>query len=522
MDFDLLIRGGRVVDGRRGADPVLADVGVRADRIMAVGSLSDARAAIDITADGLIVAPGFIDPHVHSETALRGNADRFGALLQGVTTHLTGADGFGWAGLSDEGAASLWRSTSFAYGDPDARPSWPTPARYLESFGQLPLNVAAMAPHQAIRLGAMGWQTRPASPDELDAMRRATREWLDAGALGLATGLDYQPAASASTDELVELCREVAEVEGVYAPHQRYNELGRPRAYAESIEIGRRTGVRVAIAHEFVDDEAEPLLAEARADVDVSLDWYLYPAGSTHLLSLLPVAEQAGGPDALCQRLATEAYRTRVARLLQTSLEEAWRSGAREYFSATRSGRHIGRSIAEVAAEEGKPAGDTAVDLLLAEMPDALLVYRSGTAPEAFDAIVRRTLAWPSFMVASDGIYHGPRPHPRGFGCFARVLGRFVRDEAAIGLGDAIHRLSGFAAERYGLRDRGRIAPGFAADLVIFDPATVDGPASWDEPRRPPTGIDAVILNGSVVVERGVATGRLAGRVLRRREPAPG
>jgi N-acyl-D-amino-acid deacylase len=522
VDFDLLIRGGRVVEGSRGAEAVRADVGVTRDRIVAVGPLPDARAATVISADGRIVAPGFIDPHVHSETALRGTDDRWGALLQGITTHLTGADGFGWAGLSEDDAASLWRSTTFAYGDPSARPNWPTPGSYLESFGSVPVNVAAMAPHQAIRFGVLSWQTRQASAHEMEAMRRATRDWLDAGALGLATGLDYQPAASASNDEVVALCEEVVKVGGVYAPHQRYNELGRAKAYFESFEIARRSGVRLAIAHEFVDDESGPLLDEALADVDVSIDWYVYPAGATHLLSMLPVADQAGGPDALRERLVSPAYRTHVIQVFQESLEEASRKGDREYFSATRSGRHIGRSIAEIAADEGRSLGATAVDLLLDEMPDAVLVYMRGTSPEAFDAIVRRTLAWRNFMVASDGLYHGPLPHPRGFGCFARILGHYVRDEAAIGLGDAVYRMSGFAAERYGLRDRGRIAPGFGADLVVFDPETVDGPASWAEPRRAPTGIDAVILNGTVAVERGVPNGKLAGRVLRRQDPGPG
>ena len=157
-----------------------------------------------------------------------------------------------------------------------------------------------------------------------------------------------------------------------------------------------------------------------------------------------------------------------------------------------------------------------AVRLVLDETPEAVLIYRRGTPADEFDDVVRRTLAWPGFMVASDGLYHGTLPHPRGFGCFARVLGEFVRRRGFLDVGSAIHKLSGFAAERYGLADRGRIESGRAADLVVFDPATVDGPASWDEPRLPPVGIDAVVLNGTLVVSGGSATGELAGRVLRR------
>jgi N-acyl-D-amino-acid deacylase len=272
----------------------------------------------------------------------------------------------------------------------------------------------------------------------------------------------------------------------------------------------------VAVAHESIDDESEPILAAAGSDVDLSIDWYLYPAGSTHLLSLLPVAEVAGGPDAVRDRLSDPAYRRRLAALYELAIAESRVTGAREYFSATRTGRHIGRSIAEVAADAGKPEGETAVDLLIEELPDALLVYRRATPPGEFASIIRRTLAWPTFMVASDGIYHGARPHPRGFGCFARVLGEFVRRERVLVLGDAVHRMSGLAAERYGLRDRGRVVAGFAADLVVFDPATVDGPASWEEPRLPPVGIDAVIVNGTLAVDHGAPTGQLTGRVLRR------
>ncbi len=516
MDYDLIVRGGLVVDGTRAATPRPADVGVSDGRIAAVGDLAAVRAPVEIAAAGRAVAPGFIDPHVHSEMALRGNDDRFGALLQGVTTHLTGADGFGWAGLPDDEAAALWRSTAFAYGDGGARPHWPTPDAYLESFRDLPLNMAAMAPHQAIRLATMGWDARPPTPAELRQMRRTANQWMEAGALGLATGLDYQPAASATTGELVALCEEVARFGGLYAPHQRYNEVGRPRAFAESIEIGRRTGIRVAIAHESIDDESEPILTEARRDADVTIDWYLYPAGSTHLLSMLPVAEVAGGLDAVKARLADGDERKRIAALFETSLGEAREAGGREYFSATRSGRYIGQSVTEVAAGMGTSVGEAAVKLVLEETPDALLVYRRGIPADEFAVMTRRSLAWPGFMVASDGIYHGGRPHPRGFGCFARVLGEFVRRQQVIELGDAVHRLSGFAAERYGLRDRGRVEPGFAADLVVFDPATVDGPATWEHPRTPPVGIDAVILNGVLVVDHGTPTGQLAGRVLRR------
>ena len=243
MDFDLLIRGGSVVDGS-GAPAFVADVAVRGDRIAAIGALPDAGAAVVIDATDRIVSPGFIDVHPHSETALRGNGDIWGSVLQGVTSHLTGPDGFGWAPLPPEKSAELWRSTAFAYGQPDLRPEWRTIEDYLGGFaGTIPINVVPMAPHQPIRFAVMGWDDRRPTPDEMDRMRALTRDWMEAGAVGLNTGLDYQPAANADTAELIELAKVAREYGGIYAAHIRYNAIGKPAAYRESIEIGRQADI---------------------------------------------------------------------------------------------------------------------------------------------------------------------------------------------------------------------------------------------------------------------------------------
>ncbi len=517
MDFDLLIRGGSVVDGS-GAPAFIADVGLRGDRIAALGALPDAGAARVIDATDRVVSPGFIDAHPHSETALRGNGEIWGSVLQGVTTHLTGPDGFGWAPLPPDRSAELWRSTAFAYGQPDMRPEWPTIEDYLGGFaGTIPINVVPMAPHQPIRFAVMGWDGRPPTPDEMDRMRALTRDWMEAGAVGLNTGLDYQPAANADTAELVELARVAREYGGIYAAHIRYNASGKPAAYRESIEIGRRAEIPVRLSHESVDDETEPLLEEAhRAGVDLGIDWYLYPAGSSHLLVWLPPKDQIGGVEGLVRRLRDEPeHRRRIGAIIEAQIQQQYAAGVREYFSDTRTGQHIGRSIAEIASERGTSIGDTAVDLIVEESPDAVLVFRRGISEEAFDALARRTLAHPAFMVASDGLYHGARPHPRGYGCYAQVLGAFVRDRRLVTLERAVHLMSGLPAERFGIHDRGRIAEGLAADLVVFDPLTVGAQATWEAPRAPAVGIDAVIVNGQVVAEAGRPTAARPGRVIR-------
>jgi N-acyl-D-amino-acid deacylase len=518
MDLDLLIRGGTVADGS-GAPVITADVGVRGDRIVAVGALADATAANVVEASGRVVCPGFIDAHVHSETALRGNGEIWGSVLQGVTTHVTAPDGFGWAPLPADASAELWRSTAFAYGQPDLRPEWPTIDAYLAGFaGATPVNVVPMAPHQAIRFAAVGWDDRPPRPDELDRMRGLTRDWMEAGAVGLNTGLDYQPAASCATSELIELARVVESYGGVYAAHMRYNRSGKPGAYAESIEIGRETGVPVRISHESVDDETEPLLEDAaRAGVDLGIDWYLYPAGSSHLLVWLQPEEQLGGFEATVRRLREDPeHRRLVGARIEEQIRATAADGGREYFSETRTGRHIGRSISEIAEERGTGIGETAVDLIIEESPDALLVFRRGLSENAFETIARRSLDHPAFMVASDGVYHGTRPHPRGYGCFAQVLGHFVRDRGAVTLERAVRLMSALPAERFGIGDRGMVGEGLAADLVVFDPATVGAGATWDEPRRPAVGIDLVVVNGQPVVDRGRPTGRLPGAIVRR------
>ncbi len=506
-----------MVDGARDARAFRADVGIRGDRIAAVDRLDGAGAARVIEAAGRVVCPGFIDTHVHSETALRGGPGREGSVLQGVTTHLTSPDGFGWALLPRERARALWRATAFAYGDADFVPDWPTIREYLDGFaGTTPVNVVPLAPHQAIRFAVLGWQPRTASEAELERMRELVRQWMEAGAVGLGTGLDYQPAASSNTRELVELCRVVREYDGVYAAHQRYTALGRPGAWRESIEIGRQAGVPVCVSHERVDDESAPLLADAASACDLSFDSYLYPAGSTHLIYGLPLADQVGGPDAVVERLRDPDERDRIARLLDGPLAESIAGGARPYFSASRTGRHIGRSLAELASERGRSLGETAVELMREELPEALLVYHRGLSDAEFEPVTRATIAHPAMMVASDGIYHAPLPHPRGFGCFAQILRYFVRELGAVSLEEAIHKMSGFPAERYRIAGRGRVAPGHFADLVVFDPATVADRATWEEPRLPPVGIETVIVSGQVVVERGRSTGRLPGRVLRR------
>ncbi len=517
MQFDVVIRGGVVVDGS-GEERFGGDVGIAAGRIEAVGDLGGATAPQVVEAAGRVVAPGFVDTHAHSEIALLGWGHRYGGVLQGVTTHFTAPDGFGWARLPREIAQQLWETTAFCYGEADLVVDWPTPEAYLSLFpGRSPANVVPQAPHCAVRLGAMGWAGRPATREELEAQKEALRAWMEAGAVGMSLGLDYQPSAYAPTSELAELTRVVAEYGGTYNAHIRNNILGREGAWRETLEIGQSTRAKMHIAHEYVNEVSEPLLEEAAQVCDLSFESYMYPAGSTHFPQFsLPAWAQQGGEPGMRARLKEEDARRRMRDHLERVLSENYAAGARQVISANQTGRYVGMSVEEAAAESGESLGDFAMRMLDEEQPYTLTVNHRPGGPEVHDEMIRKTAMHPMMMVASDGIYHGPHPHPRAFGCHARVLRLCVRERGHLSLEEAVHKMAAKPAERFGVAGRGRIAQGYHADIVIFDPDTVSDRSTWDEPLLEPVGIDRVLVNGVTVVEGGAPTGALPGQVATR------
>ncbi|MBM3939763.1 MAG: amidohydrolase family protein [SAR202 cluster bacterium] len=514
--FDTVILGGTVVDGT-GAPRRRADVGIRDGRVEAIGSLPDADARARLDASGLIVAPGFVDTHVHSEIALLGHGYRFGSVLQGVTTHFTSPDGFGWAPLPPELAHELWQTTLFAVGHAPIVPHWRTIDSYLSVFpGNTPVNIAPQAPHCAIRLGAMGWAGRAATEGELEAMKGMLEAWLDAGAVAISLGLDYQPSAFADLRELVALAKVAGGRGAVYNAHIRNNILGREGAWRETLEIGRRSGTPVHIAHEYVNEVTEPLLDAAPAICDLSFESYLYPAGSTHLQFALPTWAQQGGQRALRARLEDPVQRRQIRDAMQQALSTSVASGTRQVIAANRTGRYIGMTLDEAAAAEGEMLGDFAVRMFEEEEPYVLTINHRPGGPEVHDRMVELTARHPLMMVASDGIYHGPHPHPRALGCHARVLRMVVRERKLLSLEQAVHKMTGMPAERFHLDRRGMLKPGYGADIVLFDEATVADRSTWDEPLLEPVGIRRVLVNGETVIEDGRPTGKLPGRIVTR------
>ena len=508
--FDLVIRGGEVLDGT-GAGPVRADVGVRDGRIAAIGALSGAAAGRVLDGTGRYVTPGFIDAHVHADAALFAPEVQLALLRQGVTTVVLGQDGLSYA----PGSPSTVDYVSRYFGAINGiHPSFTGGgvAELLAGYdGASALNAAYLVPHGTVRYDVLGAADRPAEPDELAAMRRLVEEALGDGAVGLSSGLEYAPGRYAGIDELAYLCAALGD--RPYVTHMRGYEGRAGVGMAEATSIGRCAGVPVHVSH-FHGPAGEligMLDAAAASGVEVTFDSYPYLRGSSTLaLVALPAWLPAADLDATTAALRDPGVRARLRALWTDELwpritlacvdhaDWAWTEGLR---------------LPVAAAQAGLDPADLAIELLLADRLQVGCVFDQ-TQTNSDDS-VRALLRHPAHIGGSDGIYRGGHPHPRGYGAFARLLGRHVRE-----LGDwtweqaAVH-LAGSTAARFGLTDRGLIRPGHAADLVILDPATVSDRATYEAPRELAIGVSDVLVNGVLALERGALTGALPGRSLR-------
>ena len=489
MPFDLVIRNASLVDGT-GAAARPGDVAVEAGRIVRVGeAVGEARRTID--ADGLTLAPGFIDVHTHDDGALLRHPDMAFKVAQGVTTVVTGNCGFSLAPASRE-AGRLVTDNAVLGGVPV---SWDDLASYLATVdaARPALNALPLIGHNTLRFAALGEERRAPTVAELDRMRGWVEQGMEQGACGLSSGLIYEPGRWCATDELVELCRPVAAQGGLYATHMRDEGLRLLDSVEETLTVGREAGCAVQISHhKAIGEAAWGLVARSLARVDeavvagqrVTLDMYPYTASSTWLAALLSagrITPESAGP----------------VRLATVPGHPDWE----------------GRTIAEVAETLDLPVDQT-LDRILAGPG-------RGTVAIAFsmdEADLDTNLRHPLVMVGSDGIpiLEG-QPHPRLFGAFPRVLARYVRERGILSLAEAVRRMTALPSATFGLTDRGVIAEGHWADLVLFDPATVRDGATYEQPKRPPAGIALVVVNGAVTQEAGQPTGAHAGRALRYR-----
>jgi N-acyl-D-amino-acid deacylase len=384
--------------------------------------------------------------------------------------------------------------------------------RFLDSLkGKLPVNWVSQVPHGAIRLAAMGWEERPAKEEEIQTMLRLTEAWLDAGAVAFNTGLDYEPQAHATTEELVRLAKAAAKRGRLYAAHQRGYADKIAQGLAETFDIARQAGIPVHISHMRVDAFTETLLDRAdREGVDYTFDMYPYKAGSTLLLYRLPKWAKAGPPDRLRELLKQpEVCATFIAEMKQNYGN--YQHVQLSCLDCEKYGHLQGKSVLEASRLTGLDPEELIFELLRETDLRAMAIYHW---PLELHPEMHRTYRHPKHMVGSDGFLLDGHPHPRGYGTFPAVLETLVRKERCISLETAVYKMSGFPAQRFGIADRGRIQPGCYADLLVFDPETIRAGADFQHPTRPPSGMEQVMVNGQFAMKDGKVVGRLPGRVL--------
>ena len=513
---DLVFRGGLVCDGSAG-EPYRADVAITGTRITAVGEALPA-AATEIDAAGLVVAPGFVDVHTHSDFTVPVRPAAAAKLLQGVTTDCTGNCGFSPFPLTGD-AMSLRHGTFF---EPALAHRWPSLAAYAESVDGLrpAINLAPLVGLGAVRLAVLGEDDRPATAAELTEMRRLVDASLSEGGFGISSGLIYAPSGYADVAELAALA-EVAAARGrIYATHMRNEGDRLEAAVDEAIEVGRRSGCAIQISHHKAVGEANwgkvtttlaAIDAANRAGADVSVDVYPYTAGSTTLAALFPAEALAGGEAGLRARLADPEARAALLRAVAAGEHRL----ADVVLAGPPSAPELrGRRLVDAAAERGVDAGELLLDLVGADGLDVVMIVHGMS-----EADVRAVLGHDRAMFGSDGWVMSTDAasyaHPRNFGAATRLLVHYVREAGLLALPAAIVKLSTMPARRLGLLDRGVIAPGAVADVVAFDLAGLQDAPTFEDPCQHPAGVEHVLVNGVQAVAGGTLTGLRGGRVLR-------
>ncbi|WP_425245294.1 N-acyl-D-amino-acid deacylase family protein [Streptomyces sp. NEAU-NA10] len=536
---DLVIRDADVVDGT-GGPSYRADVVIDDGRIVAIVQEAAAAgcqrptATRELDAEGLVLSPGFVDMHAHSDLALLRDPDHSAKAAQGVTLEVLGQDGLSYAPVDDRTLVGVRRAIAGwnGHGD-DIDFDWRSVGEYLDrlDFGfegrGIAVNAAYLVPQGTVRALAVGWEDREATPGELDRMRRLVAEGMEQGAVGLSSGLTYTPGMYAGDAELTELCRVVARYGGYYCPHHRSYGAGALEAYEEMVQLTREAGCSLHLAHATMnfgvnEGRAPELLAllddALAAGADITLDTYPYTPGCTTLVALLPSWASEGGPEAVLARLADEQTAERVRHDLEVTGADGCHGVPVDWDTIEISGvgdqrlaDHVGRTVRQSAALRGETPWTTARRLLLEDRLAPTILQHVG-----HEENVRTIMRHRVHTGGSDGILQGAKPHPRAYGTFPHYLGRYVRELGVLSLEECVAHLTGRPAARLRLPDRGLVREGYRADLVLFDPRTVAAGSTYDAPRTLPSGIPHVLIDGRFVIEDGRRTDVLAGRAVRR------
>ena len=518
--LDMLIKNGLIIDGT-GNPGYHGAVGVDGEVVRIFrGDVSSVEATRIVDATDHVVCPGFIDMHAHTGLVILSEPRHEPKVRQGITTELIGVDGNSYAPFgSHDDFLRFVKLNSGLDGNPPLPGRWSTVEQYLGMFDrQVAVNIAYILGNSPIRIDAIGWDDKPATAADIANMKAVVREAMEEGAFGMSTGLDYPPGNFADTDEVVELSRQVASLGGFYHTHVRYK-LGDRflDPFREAIEIGRRSGVPVHITHFYQRSDSPggaklllQLVEDARGeDMDITFDSYPYIYGSTRILIVFPDWAHDGGPEKLKEVLRSEDGRHRLRKDIvprAISWEDMWLT----YFKRPQNHGYEGLSVAEISRMRDQHPVDAMCDLLLEEDLQTCYVA-AGANGNTLPAFVTHPLS----MVGSDAVLLGDFPSPRTYGCFPVILAEYVREENQMSLPDAIRKMTSFPAQRLGIPDRGVLRDGMKADITVFHPGTVKAPATRTNPKQFPIGIEYVIVNGTVVVDRGQHTGALPGRALK-------
>ena len=526
-EFDLILRGGTIIDGT-GKGPFTADVGIRQEHIAAIGNLEGKRSRCTIDVSGNVVCPGFIDVHSHTDYILLINPKAESKIRQGVTTEICGNCGDSPFPIGGVTESELKADILKKYG---IEVDWNDLNGYLsrlEKNGSA-VNFATLLGHGSLRGVTMGLDNRAPSGAEMTQMKRLVREYMEQGTFGLSTGLEYTPGSFAKTDELIELCKEVQAFDGVYATHMRSEDVMLEEAVAEALEISRSCGVELQISHLKASQKRnwdkmprvlDTIQRASNQGVPVHCDRYPYIAWSTTMKAMFPLWSREGSNDDFVARLKSNSDWPKMREYLLDKINAlgSWDAVLITWVSSEENRNYQGKTINELARELNKNPVNLVRELLIHEQGQ---VNMCGFAMS--EENTENVLIFPLTMVGSDGMAWSPdgilgqsHPHPRYYGSFPRVLGHYVRDRKIMPLTESIRKMTSLPAEKFRIRDRGRLKPNHYADIVVFDPNTIIDKATFVQPHQYPEGIEYVIVNGRIVVKRGRHTGMLPGKILRR------
>lgn len=531
VEYDFILRGGTLYDGS-GSSPVAGDLAIQGDTIAALGALGNARGKTEIDCRGMAVAPGFINMMSWANESLIEDGRSQSDIRQGVTLEVMG-EGVSMGPLNERMKKELLESQA----DIHYAVEWTTLDEYLEFLEKRGIspNVASFIGATTPRISVIGYDDRSATPEELEKMEGLVRQAMEEGALGVASSLIYPPATFATTEELIALARVAAQYDGIYISHMRNEASQLLEALDELLTISRQAKIRAEIYHfkasgkanwGLLDQAIEKVEAARAEGLQISGDVYTYPAGATGLNAAMPPWVQDGGFEASLKRLSDPATRKRIGREMLEPSDE-WENlylgaGSPENillvgFKSEKLKPLTGKTLAEVARMRGTPPEITAMDLIVEDKSRIECVYFTQS-----EANLRKKirLPWVSFCsdaasLAPEGVFLNSSTHPRAYGSFARLLGKYVREEKLLPLQEAVRKLSALPARNLKIDRRGRLKPGYFADVVVFDPGKIQDHATFEQPQQYATGVREVFVNGAQVLKKGEHTGATPGRVVR-------